>query len=70
MSVSIVEVWVRNPATDRYHRAYRNMDTGVLTTSEACNLDDAKRLEEYPDVGHVTVDQLCKRCGYGGEWEL
>lgn len=46
-----------------FHRAYQDNDTGVLSTPEGCNLDDARTLELYPAIPDwVDGEDLCKRC--------
>lgn len=56
-------VAVRNKKNGLWHEAQQNLETDVLLTPEACNLDDAERLEMYPALPDwVEGDQLCARC--------
>lgn len=56
-------VYVRNKVNGRWHVAQRNMVSDALFTPEACNLDDAERLEVYPALpDSVEGDQMCRRC--------
>lgn len=46
-----------------WHRATQDMETDLLLTPEACNIDDAKRTELYPELPEwVQGQELCKRC--------
>jgi len=61
--VDLETVTVRNPTSGTWHVATRNNESGVLLTPEACNLDDAERLELYPALPEdVSGIRLCKRC--------
>lgn len=56
-------VFVRNKHNGRWHVAQRNMVTATLFTPEACNLDDAERLEVYPALPEsVEGSEMCRRC--------
>lgn len=58
-----VVLW--NLGSKTYHAGYRHED-GHLSTAEACNLDQVRSLEEYPDLPDEAIGQeLCKRC-FGG----
>lgn len=62
MTLDITLVAVRSPK-GTWHKAYLDGETGVLSTPEACNLDDAVTLEQYPELPDWALARdLCKRC--------
>lgn len=60
MSESVQRVYLRTAAGE-WHEGMR--DERGLRTMEGCNLDDAKGLEEFPELpDDAEADQLCRRC--------
>lgn len=56
-------VVVKNADSNTWHKATQNQDSGTILSPEGCNLDDAQRLEMYPDLPDwVRGVELCKRC--------
>lgn len=56
-------VVVHSEESRTWHQAMQNQDTGTILSPEGCNLDDAQRLEMYPDLPEwVKGVDLCKRC--------
>lgn len=63
----VQQIVLYNRKRKLYHTGYLDLDSGVLSTPESCNLDQVKdALDEYPDLpDDVPGDQLCRRC-FGG----
>ena len=60
MSETVQRVYIRTAAGE-WHEGMRD-DRG-LRTMEACNLDDAKGLEEFDELPNdAEAEHLCQRC--------